>query len=335
MVNPGSHVSRRRSVRAVATGLSNVAAKGLAGVIALASIPLTLDYLGPERFGLWMTIASLSALLAFADFGLGSGLLHVVAGAFGRKEHELLSGAIRNALRLQCVVAGLLLAGFLIAYPSVDWAHLLNVSGTPAHNEAGPALLIFVTTLLIRSVVLIVQSAQLGMRPGYIANIWIAGGNVLAFGGLFVAARFHADVPTLCLVVTGLPVLAGLLNAVWWVLLDACSLETGCARRHRSAHHEPHDQGRTVVLRSCGSAAALNVGVDPLIVSRILIHRLLAKLSIVQKPFELLATLLLLLFIRYGRHIEKPSPPAICIGFAAPFGAYSPLPWRCRQLLEL
>ena len=73
------NASNARNVRAVITATSSVAAKGLTGVISLLSIPLTLGYLGADRFGLWMTIASLQAIFAFADFGLGNGVLNTVA----------------------------------------------------------------------------------------------------------------------------------------------------------------------------------------------------------------------------------------------------------------
>jgi hypothetical protein len=39
----------------------------------LISIPLTLNYLGVERFGVWMTLTSFTTLAAFMDFGLGKG----------------------------------------------------------------------------------------------------------------------------------------------------------------------------------------------------------------------------------------------------------------------
>jgi O-antigen/teichoic acid export membrane protein len=45
------------------------------------SVPLTLTYLGSERYGMWMAISSIVALLAFADFGLGNGLVNAIAVA--------------------------------------------------------------------------------------------------------------------------------------------------------------------------------------------------------------------------------------------------------------
>ena len=55
------------------------AAKGATLAAMLISVPLTLGYLGPERFGLWMTVAAVIAMLGFADFGLGNGILNAAS----------------------------------------------------------------------------------------------------------------------------------------------------------------------------------------------------------------------------------------------------------------
>src|SRR6185437_8001333 len=84
-------------------------------------------------------------------------------------------------------------------------------------REAGPALLVFVAIFCLRSIAVVIQQAQLGLQQGYIANAWTAIGNLCALAGLFVAAELRAGVPVLCLVVTGLPVAAGLANTAWWL----------------------------------------------------------------------------------------------------------------------
>ena len=41
--------------------------------VSIVSIPLVIDYLGPERFGLWVTATAIISMLTFADLGLGNG----------------------------------------------------------------------------------------------------------------------------------------------------------------------------------------------------------------------------------------------------------------------
>lgn len=284
-----------RNTRAALTAASSIGAKGLAGVISLVSIPLTLHYLGTERFGLWMTIASLQAIFAFADFGLSNGVLNTVAEAYGRGDFRLISRAVRSAVVLQGLVAGTLLAIFWLASSFIDWASVLHVSGPQAAPEVQPAILIFASIFFLRSVVQVVQQAQYGLQMGFVANAWTAGGNLLALLGLVLAARRHAGVPMLCLVVSGLPVASGVLNAAWWLItrLESPRHFAPSAAADGPLLGQMMRVGLLFFLLQVG--AALNLGIDPLIVNQVLGPNAVATFAVVQKPFELLSILLLLL----------------------------------------
>ncbi len=45
----------------------------LAAALAIVTVPLTIGYLGSERYGLWITISSVVAMINFADLGIGNG----------------------------------------------------------------------------------------------------------------------------------------------------------------------------------------------------------------------------------------------------------------------
>lgn len=77
-----------RNRRAALTGVAATVARFVQISTSLITVPLTLRYLGNERFGLWMTISSVLAMAAFADFGIGNGVLNTVAKAFGRDDME-------------------------------------------------------------------------------------------------------------------------------------------------------------------------------------------------------------------------------------------------------
>lgn len=287
--------SRFRNTRAALTAASSVGAKGLAGVISLVSIPLTLHYLGPERFGLWMTIASLQSIFAFADFGLGNGVLNTVAEAYGRGDLPFAYRAVRSAFVLQAFVAAVLLGLFWLASSYIDWPAVLHVSGSTAAREARPAILVFASLFFVRSVLQVVQQAQYGLQIGYVANAWTACGNTAALIGLYMAARQHASVPILCLVVSGCPVVSSLLNACWWLSTRL----TSQAHQKTTLEFQWHilssmmRLGLLFFLLQVG--AALYYGLDPVIVNQVLGSTAVATLAVVQKPFEMLSVLLLLL----------------------------------------
>lgn len=287
--------SKARNVRAAITALSSIGAKGLVGVISLLSIRLTLGYLGSDRFGLWITIASLQTVFSFTDFGLGNGVLHTVAEAFGRGDMKLVARAVRSALTAQIALAGTLLSIFWLTFRYIDWARIFHVYGTNAAAQAGPTIAVFVTLFLVRSVIQIVQQAQFGLQAGYLANAWTAAGNLAAIAGLFLCAEHHASVPILCLVVSGLPVASGLLNVTWWLStrLPKVPGRSQGWHTHRTLIADMLRIGLLFFFLQL--TAQLNYGIDPLIVNQVVGSAAVAALAIVQKPFDLLSVFLLLL----------------------------------------
>jgi O-antigen/teichoic acid export membrane protein len=58
-------------------------------LMGIASVPLTVHYLGPERYGVWLTISSLLVWVALTDFGLaGNALVNVLSEAVGNDDRE-------------------------------------------------------------------------------------------------------------------------------------------------------------------------------------------------------------------------------------------------------
>ena len=89
VVDTGEGRARERHRRAVLTAMASMGARSISVATALITIPLTLHYLGSERYGLWMAISSSIALLGFADFGLGNGLINAIATAHGQNNHQM------------------------------------------------------------------------------------------------------------------------------------------------------------------------------------------------------------------------------------------------------
>lgn len=112
------------------------AQSGIRMAVAVFSVPLTIGYLGRERYGLWMTVLSLLSFVSFLDMGIFPTLLNRMAGAHARGD----SAAFRAY-----AAAGLRIGGILCAAGAVlslgagllPWADLLNVTDPEARGEAG------------------------------------------------------------------------------------------------------------------------------------------------------------------------------------------------------
>ena len=130
--------SKERFRRAALTTMTSVAARAIALLTALISVPLTFRYLGAERYGIWMVLISIIAAMGFADLGIGNGLMNAVSEAYGKDDHHLAKEYITSALALMLCIATLLALAGAVAYPFLPWLRLFNVkSGELRRKEPG------------------------------------------------------------------------------------------------------------------------------------------------------------------------------------------------------
>jgi O-antigen/teichoic acid export membrane protein len=194
------------------TTAATVVAKGVAILAALVSVPLTLHYLGAERYGLWMMISSLAVMLRFADFGMGNGLLNVIARAHGEDDRARVVQAVSSGFFMLLAVAALVLTLGLAAYPFVPWPKVFNLKSTLAVRECGPALAVFVLCALVNMPLGTVQRVQSGYQEGFASNLWLAAGSVFSLCGVLVVIALRGGLPWLVLALAGGPVLSTLFN---------------------------------------------------------------------------------------------------------------------------
>lgn len=185
----GSERLRRIAWTACAAGGAR-----LIGLVApLITIPVTLRYLGPEQYGIWMTIGSVTAFFVFADLGLGNGLLTAVSRANGRDDRMEMRRYISCAFFILLGVglaAGIVL---VVLYQVLPWGQLLSIRNE-ADRDAGAAaaataLLVFAAGLPVS----IIQKAQLGLQRGSETSVWQMIGSLVSVIAILIAVRWRAS----------------------------------------------------------------------------------------------------------------------------------------------
>ena len=68
----------------------------------LLTIPMALHMLGPERYGLWLSISSLLLWIGFVGPGLGYGLINSVSEANGKNDRQKMRADISTARSPSC-----------------------------------------------------------------------------------------------------------------------------------------------------------------------------------------------------------------------------------------
>jgi O-antigen/teichoic acid export membrane protein len=203
-----------RNRRALLTGSASTLARVVQIGTSLITVPLTLKYLGNERFGLWMTISSVLAMASFADFGVGNGVLNTVAKAFGKDDMEGVRKAVSSGFAVLNTIAILLLLSFFSIYRFINWANFFRVVSPQARAEAGPALAVFAVCFALNISMDVVQRVQLGLQQGYRYGLWQLCGSATGFIGVLCGIWLHVSLPVLVIAIAGAPIFATTLNAI-------------------------------------------------------------------------------------------------------------------------
>jgi O-antigen/teichoic acid export membrane protein len=208
----------RRQRLARISSIASVLAKLVTAGTSLVTVPLTLHHLGSERFGLWMTIGSLVALLSFADFGLGNGLVNAVSEALGKDDRTAARRLISNALIMLSVVAvGTIVVLLPIAWV-VDWASFFLLESDLAVSETPLALSVFALCFAFNVVGGVAQRAQLALQYGYLNALSNGSGALLGLLGVLLVIWLGGGLPWLVLALLGAPVATNLLIGIWFFM---------------------------------------------------------------------------------------------------------------------
>jgi O-antigen/teichoic acid export membrane protein len=192
--------------------VSSIATKGVVAVTMLVSVPIALQQLGEERFGLWVTLTSLTAFLNLTDLGIGSSVVNAVARAVGRSERSAAVAAVSTAFFMLLLQGTLVVLAFAAVYAHVDWPALFGVTTDSAKAEVGPALTVLVVAVALQQSMGLVQRVREGFQEGFRNSPWQIAGSLLGLAALVLGTRLNLGLPWLVLATVGGPLAASIAN---------------------------------------------------------------------------------------------------------------------------
>lgn len=119
---------QERTVKAKKNILVSILLKGPSIVIGLIIVPLTIDYVDVENYGIWLTISSIVAWISFFDIGLSNGLRNKFGEAIAVKDYNRAQQYVSTTYAILTLIFIPLLLVFSIINPFIDWPGILNVS---------------------------------------------------------------------------------------------------------------------------------------------------------------------------------------------------------------
>ena len=315
-----SHTGRsnERFRRILLTGGSTAIVKLFSAAINLITVPLTVHYLGAERYGLWMAISSIMALMSFADLGLGNGLLNAISKAHGRKNIKEAQTAVSSTFYMLLGISLVLLTTFLIIYPWLSWHEVFNAQSELAIQESGPTMFVLVITFLINMPLGVVRRIQDGYQEGFKFQVWLIVGSLISLLGLLLCIYLETGLPWLVLAFASGQLIATLLNGI--VLFSKRRKELRPSFSNFDLSTGKHLIKAGIIFFFLGIFTMLGNSSDDIILAHTIGPEAVAGYEIVKKVF---------LFSMFTQFIIQPLWPAF--GEALETGDYN---WARRTLTK-
>ena len=297
--------SQDRYRRALLAGGGALMSRGLHALTLLVSVPLTLRYLGVERYGLWVSLSSLIASLHFMDLGIGNGLVTSLAEANGREDREEAARLVSSAFFLMAVAASLLGGLGWVLTSWISWPELFQIRTAQAMAEVPPTLAAFLFFFLLSLPLNLIERIRVGYQEGGRHSLWQMGGTLAGLGGLVAATCHRASLPWLVVAMLSPPAIVTLAQGADLLLRQRRWLLPSWRRVDREVTRRLlHLGGIYFVLQFL---TVLGVTVDPLIVARFHGPEAVASFSVVQRLF---------FFGFLSQHLLAPLWPAYGEAFA-------------------
>jgi hypothetical protein len=170
---------RERYRRAGMTASTSFVSKALTILISFVSVPLTVHYLGSERYGVWLTLSSLLTWMALTDFGLaGDALVNVLAEADGSDDRKAACEYAASAFWALTAIALILGAVFLVTFNWIPWRTVFHVSANVPTQELNQACALTLALFLLGLPLSVQNSIYNAYQDGFAANVWGIASNV-------------------------------------------------------------------------------------------------------------------------------------------------------------
>lgn len=117
--------------------------KGINIAISIFIVPLTLVYVNPMQYGIWLTLSSILGWINFFDVGFGNGLRNKFAEAKALGNLNLAKIYVSTTYACLTIIFITIWLLFLIVCYFIDWSVILNAPPTMAVELSRLAIIVF------------------------------------------------------------------------------------------------------------------------------------------------------------------------------------------------
>lgn len=203
---------RNKIIRAIFAGFLG---KGISILVNFLSIPIAINYLGNEGYGLYATITSVLGWLQISNLGVGLGLQNALTEAVALEKKETQNELINTAIFLLFFLSIITFIIILIISPTINWIEIFPSKSITLQNQTSQAvnlaIIIYIIIIFLSFVGPIYAAYQ---KLDYFYS-WNALAQIAGLIGLIFATKTNQGLQGIILGINGANVVLITISAVW------------------------------------------------------------------------------------------------------------------------
>ena len=181
--------------------------KALSIVVSFLLVPMTIGYVSPELYGVWLTLSSILTWLSFLDFGFSQGMKNKLTEAIAKNDWERGKKLVSTTYFMMILIFVPLCIIIQFLIPIVDWCRLLNISNI-YQEDIIKTLHVLMAFCCLQMIVNVVVSVIAAFQRVALSNSFGVIGNVISLAIIFVLTRFcPPSLLYLCFSLAAMPII--------------------------------------------------------------------------------------------------------------------------------
>ena len=184
-------------------------------ICSLMVVPITIDYVNPEQYGIWLTLSSIVVWLSYFDFGFAHGFRNRFAEAIANEDIALARSYVSTTYFVLAILFSVVMLGALVLNSNLNWSEILNVNPNLNVELRGvfQILIVFFCVNIVGEVFSTMLTAY--QRPAF-ASAVKTGGYVLSLFVIFILTKTTSgSLEWLAYASSGIPCLLTILVSVF------------------------------------------------------------------------------------------------------------------------
>ncbi|MDR2408712.1 MAG: hypothetical protein LBE13_11460 [Bacteroidales bacterium] len=180
--------SNERSTNVLKNIIASFGVKGICIVVQLLLVPLTIDYINPTQYGIWLTLSSIVAWFAFFDIGFGNGLRNRFAEAKATNDYIKAKAYVSTTYVCLGVIFTIIWILFFCINFFIDWSVILKAPAQMAKELSVVAIVVF-SFFCVQIVLKIIHTVLIADQKPAKSSFFDMLGQVLALLIIFVLTK--------------------------------------------------------------------------------------------------------------------------------------------------